>query len=237
MRIAAISDLHIGACERTDGFAHDEAVFLGFLDRLQAEHERVVLLGDIFQTEHGTLPGRRSAARQLAHARARVPRLCQRMRRPDYAYVHGNHDAIAHEVLGAATRLRIADSGFVAYFVHGHQFDPLLQYPMYPLSRAATWFTGRLRRARLGPLAEYFEQKDVQVKHRRLGGPSGPYARAARRLLVRERADCVVMGHTHVACRHEFAEGVLANTGTCSRGQISYVSIDTAARTVVVRQR
>ena len=45
MRIAAISDFHIGATALTDTFGHAEDAFLRWLDRLEARHDRIVLLG------------------------------------------------------------------------------------------------------------------------------------------------------------------------------------------------
>ena len=43
MRIAVISDLHIGAEDfRPDGFGE-------FLDHLEREHDEIMLLGDVFE--------------------------------------------------------------------------------------------------------------------------------------------------------------------------------------------
>lgn len=230
VRIAALSDFHIGANSRGDEFGHDDDSFLAHLDRLEAEHDHIVLLGDIFQTEHGVLLGRRGAARQLARARNRVPRLSARFAR--YLYIHGNHDEVARDELGARESLRLESDGFAVFFIHGHQFDPLLGR-LYPAARLATWFTGRLRRVGLGPLAESLVHQDITIKHARFGGPDGPYARAARDLLHMHDADAVIMGHTHVAsCREISGERIIANTGSCSAGQLMHISIDTARRSV-----
>ncbi len=231
MRVAALSDFHIGSRAGSDSFAHDEGRFLAFLDSIEDAHDRIVLLGDVFQAEHGRFVGRKVAARELERARRRVPRLWERMSGPRYTYIHGNHDGIAQRTLGARTSWRIEEDGFVAFFIHGHQFDPLLTR-VYPLARLSTWLMGRVRRAGLRPVAEWFEHKDIVLKHERFCGPAGPYAVAARRLLREEEADVVVMGHTHVPERLELPEGVVANTGSCSMGQRMYVSIDTAERDV-----
>lgn len=231
MKIAALSDFHIGARAGGDEFRHAEADFLAYLDRLEAGHDRIVLVGDIWQTEHALLPGRRAAARQLAQAQARVPALARRLRGPQYAYLHGNHDAVAGTELGAPERLRLAADGFAAVFIHGHQFDPIFARA-YAAARAATWFTGRLRRVGLRPLAQWFEGRDVALKHRRFGHARGPYAAGARALLREHAADLVVMGHTHVPQLHALPEGRVVNTGSCSRGRYMHVTIDTAARSV-----
>ena len=231
MRIAALSDFHIGATRRGDEFGHAEDRFLEFLDQLEAEHDRIVLVGDIFQTQHGSLVGRRNAAGELARARRRFARLSARFTREPYAYIHGNHDIVACTELGLGDSLRLESDGFAVFFIHGHQFDPLLG-SLYPAARLATWFTGRLRRIGLAPLASALEHKDITIKHERFGGVDGPYLRAARHLLRRHRAQAVIMGHTHVPFRHELEEGIVANTGTCTLGQRTYVSIDTERRTL-----
>jgi len=231
MQLAALSDFHIGARAGMDEFRHDERRFLERLARVVDTHDRVVLVGDIYQTDHALFTGPRAAARQLQLARRRLPRLARALDRLDY--VHGNHDFIARDELGAATELRVDADGCSVLFTHGHQFDPVFARA-YAAARAATWFTGRLRRAGLRPLAHYFEQKDVAIKHRRFGHAAGPYAAAARALMRERGADIVVMGHTHVAHAHHMSEGTVVNTGTCSGGRFTVVTIDTAARTAAI---
>ncbi|MCA9634405.1 MAG: metallophosphoesterase family protein [Myxococcales bacterium] len=234
MRIAAISDLHIGPRGWMDEFRHREADFLAFLDRLEEEFEVIVLVGDVFQTDHAMVPGRRGAVRHLMAAQRRLPALAERFARAPYRYIHGNHDAIARDHLGAPESLRLEADGFVAYFIHGHQFDPLFRR-VEPLTRAASWFTGRLRFVGLRAVAEWFEGNDIRIKHERFHHDAGPYLSAGRRLLQEEGADVVVMGHTHVPARVETPEGLVVNSGSCSVGQQVYVAIDTAARSVEVR--
>lgn len=231
MRIAALSDLHIGARPSQDCFGHQEDAFLGFLDQLEATHDRIVLVGDVFQTQHGWGVGRRAAVGELALARARVPELCARLAREPYAYVFGNHDCVSGALYGALAHLRLSGDGFSALFVHGHQYDPLLRH-IYPVTRVTTWVSGRLRWAQLHQLADRLEAEDIRIKHERFRGPRGPYARAAGALLREHRADVVVMGHTHVADRLELPDGLMVNAGSCSRGRRIYVSIDTRARSV-----
>lgn len=233
MRIAALSDFHIGARAYMDEFRHDEARFLAYLDRLEASHDRIVLVGDIYQTEHSLRPGHQAAARELGRARRRLPALAERLRGGPYLYLHGNHDAVAGAELAAPEQLRLAADGFAVVFIHGHQFDPIFSRA-YAAARAATWFTGRLRRLGLRPLAQWFEGRDIALKHRRFGHAHGPYATAARALLREHSADLVVMGHTHVPHLHLLPEGRIVNTGSCSRGRTMHVTIDTAARSVEI---
>ncbi len=235
MRIAAISDLHIGPSAHTSVFGHQVAPFASFLDMLEAAHDRIVLLGDVYQADWGTLPTSSSARRHLNRARKRAESLVRRFDARPYDYVHGNHDIIAATALDAPESLMIEADGFRAFFIHGHQADPLLQ-KAYLATRAATWLTGQLRLVGLGAPAEWLQGQDIAIKHRRFWGERGPYIRAARRWLTEHDADVVVMAHTHVADRLDISEGTVVNTGSCSRGAFDFVSIDTVARRVAIHR-
>ena len=67
MKIAVISDLHLGRGDAADLFGHDDAEFLRFLDFLEGNFERIVLLGDIFETL--TCPRPLAQRRELVAAR------------------------------------------------------------------------------------------------------------------------------------------------------------------------
>ena len=69
MRIAVISDLHIGTRAHSDTFQHDPTDFQRFLDVLERDHDHIVLLGDVYQCDHGWSPT--NSRRELAAARAR----------------------------------------------------------------------------------------------------------------------------------------------------------------------
>ncbi len=233
MRIAAISDLHIGPFAHASVFGHQVPAFASFLDELEANHDRIVLLGDVYQADWGTLPTSGSARRHLDRVRKRVEPLTRRFDAQPYDYVHGNHDIIAATALDAPESLTIEADGFRVFFIHGHQADPLLQNA-YAVARTATWVSGQLRLAGLGAPADWLEGKDIAIKQRRFGGKRGPYIGAAKQWLTEHEADVVVMGHTHVAGRVDLSEGTVVNTGSCSRGVFEFVSIDTAERSVAV---
>ncbi|MBC8067779.1 MAG: metallophosphoesterase family protein, partial [Deltaproteobacteria bacterium] len=144
MRIAAISDLHIGVRAGLDGFGHAIDAFDAWLARLEQEHDRIVLLGDVFQTDHVLVPGRRARARELHAARRRAEVLVRRFSGPRYHYVHGNHDEVARTELDVVSSLRIAADGVELLFTHGHQFDPVARTAPW-LAGLGGWGTGALR--------------------------------------------------------------------------------------------
>jgi len=188
-----------------------------------------VLLGDIYQCDHGPLLGQRFESAELQKAERRLPSLRERFRR--YDYIAGNHDAVAAPRSGALPDLRIEADGFVVYFIHGHQFDPLLRR-LEPIARASTWISGRVRRAGLRPIADWLEARDVAIKDTKFRSPTGPYNRGARALLREQGAHAVIMGHTHVLHVTKLEAGIHGNTGTCSQGRLMGLTIDTEQRTV-----
>lgn len=232
MKVAALSDFHIGARHHSDGFGHPVQRFLGFLDELEALHDRIVLLGDIYQTDHSAWPSEAEARRSLERIRERVPALAERFDRPPFEHVWGNHDVVVGPALGAPERLRFAGR-YPALLTHGHQFDPVATQAPWA-ANLGTWATGRLRAVGLRPVAGWLEQHDVEIKERRFRGSEGPYAQGARELMHAHEASIVVMGHTHVPGITPVGEGVMINTGTCSRGRTMWASIDTEAGTVEV---
>lgn len=235
MKIAALSDFHIGIAERMCALGHRHDDFQRFLDRLEASHDHIVLLGDIYQCDHGLQTGHGAATRQLASAQARTPWLTARLAQPNVTLVHGNHDAITASVLGAPTTLRLGSEDFSVLLTHGDAHDPVISTAPR-VSATATWASGRLRSAGLRPLAQWLENRDVSIKAGRFQIPGGPYAQGAAGLIADTGVDVVVFGHTHVPWRQAVPGGVLLNTGTCSRGQRMYATIDTEARTAAVRQ-
>jgi UDP-2,3-diacylglucosamine pyrophosphatase LpxH len=50
VNIAVISDLHLGNEDGVDSFGHLDSEFLRFLAFLENNFERVVLLGDVWET-------------------------------------------------------------------------------------------------------------------------------------------------------------------------------------------
>lgn len=225
MKLAALSDLHIGGRATEGCFGHQEDEFLLFLDGLEAAHDHVVLVGDVFQTDQSGRVGRRAAARNLARAKRRLPKLWDRLTSDRYTMVSGNHDEATATVLRAPETHRVDHGDFGVFFIHGHQFDPLLRR-YYPIARASTWVNGRARRLGLDRFAEWLEQKDIAIKGDRFKGPHGPYAEGGQQMLRHHGVDLVVMGHTHVPEDLTFPEGRVMNSGSCSRGRRMYISID-----------
>lgn len=228
MEIAVISDIHLGSGGAADGFGHADAQFLCFLSFLERNFERIVLLGDIWETLTGCLPG--DPAQQLHAARAAHPEISARFQRERYVYVHGNHDLVAGAVDGAPDEYAIRVDGQRLLFTHGHQQDPWAERRQ-GLAELGIWLGGWIRR--LGAAALY--RLLVRIDEMR-GGVSEDatrceFQRWAIGLAAAREVDIVVTGHTHLPTSAEHGSRLFLNSGSCSEGKFSFLSLDTGRGT------
>ncbi|HET9954720.1 MAG TPA: metallophosphoesterase family protein [Polyangiaceae bacterium] len=224
MQIAVISDLHLGPGGSVDGFGHSDTQFLKFLDFLEGNFERIVLLGDVWETLTGLMPG--DPAAELRAAQAAHPELARRFDRERYVYVHGNHDLVAGAVCGAPDEFILQADGQRFLFTHGHHSDTWMRRGRW-ISELGVWLGGWIRRLGLAAVYRLFASWD-----QRLGGASADaskcrFQRWAIDMAVSRQVDVVVTGHTHVATRAEHGSHLFLNSGTCSEGQLSFLSLDT----------
>jgi predicted phosphodiesterase len=223
MKLAVISDLHLGAGDRADGFGHDDAEFLRFLGFLEQNFERVILLGDIWETLQSRRLG--SARQELELARAAHPEIARRFERPSYHYVHGNHDIVAG-MLGVPDELHLQADGVRLLFTHGHQNDDLIRRRQW-LADLGVWLGGWIRRVGLGAFYRLCAKIDEARGGLSLDGTRCAFQRWAVGEATRREFDVVVTGHTHLAARTEHGSRLFLNSGSCSEGQLSFLSIDT----------
>jgi predicted phosphodiesterase len=223
MLIAVISDLHLGSGGRTDLFGHDDAEFLRFLDFLEGNFERVILLGDVWETLTGVVPGK--PLLELARAREKHRELARRFERPRYSYIHGNHDIVTASV-GAPEEISIEADGVRLLFTHGHQNDPIVQSARF-LSELGVWVGAWVRRFGLGSLYLLARRLDGLRGGATLDSESCTFQRWAVGMARLRKADVVITGHTHLATRAEHGDRLFLNSGSCAMGETSFLSIDT----------
>ena len=227
MQLAVISDLHLGHGDVADRFGHRDSDFLRFLHFLESNFERIVLLGDIWETlANRRLGGFTSHVASLRRARRAHSEIAKRLERPEYSYVHGNHDLIAAQVDAAPEELVINADGTRLLFTHGHHHDMLFQRGRL-LSEFGVWVGGWVRRFRLSRLHDVLTHLDDNA-----GGVSDDHKRCTfQRWAVTaakaRRADVVVTGHTHRATTAEHGDRVFMNSGSCADGKYTFLSLDT----------
>jgi predicted phosphodiesterase len=225
MSIAVISDLHLGPGDRSDVFRHTDEQFLRFLAFLEKNFERIVLLGDVWETLTPAWPGDPASA--LRKAREAHPEIARRFERPKYTYVHGNHDLVAGAVESVPEELIVTHGSTRMLFTHGHHHDVLIRKARW-LSELGVWLGGWILRAGMRSLYRLFDAID----HARSGVAAEPedctFQRWAISLARTRNADVIVTGHTHVPLRTEHPSGLFLNSGSCADGKYSFLSVDPA---------
>jgi predicted phosphodiesterase len=224
MEIAVISDIHLGSGGSTDLFGHDDAEFLRFLSFLERNFEKIVLLGDIWETLTGKAFG--DPVEELREARAHHREIAERFRRPQYSYVFGNHDLVAQASEGAPEQLTLSADGMRLVFSHGHQGDQLISKHRW-LSEIGVWLGAWIRRVGLHATYACFSRLEALR-----GGAGQEPTRCKVRRWAPERAqsceaDVIVAGHTHVPTRAEHGSCIFLNSGSCAEGRLSYLTLDT----------
>ena len=221
MQIAVISDLHLGTGGATDEFGHDDADFLKFLNFLEGNFEKILLLGDIWETLTAPSPARQ--LEQYHAARAAHREISERFSGRKYQYVHGNHDLVAGVKLGVPAEHLIVDGGVRLLFSHGHQGDGLCSTAR-PVSEFAVWLGAWIRRLGL----HWFYRYLAKIEHIRTSNAGD--CRVRRWALHQAEArdiDVVITGHTHVPVCEESGSTLFLNSGTCAQGMTSFLSLDT----------
>lgn len=233
MNIAVISDLHLGWGDTVDSFGHDDHEFLRFLTFLERNFERIVLLGDIWETLTGRSPGH--AEYVMRQAQAAHHEIAARFRRPQYSYVLGNHDLIAGRAEGAAEDLALEADGVRLLFTHGHQQDALLKTAR-SVAEFGVWLGGWIKRFGLSALYRFFQRIDERRSGATQAQADESFQQWALEFARHRQADVVITGHTHHAGRVERAGQLFLNSGSCSEGQFSFLSLDTRAGSYAVHQ-
>ena len=224
MQIAVISDLHLGPGDRTDGFGHDDGEFLGFLRFLENNFERIVLLGDIWETLTGARPG--TPLRSLYAARRAHPELAARFELPKYHYIHGNHDLVTGVAERAPEKLILNADGTRVLFTHGHQHDWIIRRARW-LSELGVWLGSWILRLGLEPLHRVFSLIDGLCSGQASKLPRSSFQRWAFDLAEKSDFDVIVTGHTHIPVRSDNAGRTFLNSGSCAEGRYSFASLDT----------
>lgn len=226
MHIAVISDLHLGPGDASDAFGHTDLAFEQFLRQLEPNFERIVLLGDIWETLTSARPF--DAVEGLRRAREAHPRIAQRLLRPKYVYIHGNHDLIAAHVDRAPSEWVLDSNGIRLVFTHGHHHDWLIRRARWA-SEWFVWFGAWARRVGCGAIYRAGAWLDRLLSDPKQNSILDSFHAWAFRLAASHSADVMITGHTHVASLLEHQNRFLLNSGTCSAGHFSYVAIDTRA--------
>lgn len=224
VNIAVISDLHLGNEDGVDSFGHVDGEFLRFLTFLESNFERVVLLGDIWETLTPRCPF--SPRRGLAEARERHSEIARRFMGPRYTYIHGNHDLVAARVDGAPEQWSLDVDGKRLLFMHGHPYDGLIRVARH-IVELGVFLGGWIRRAGWHRLYQRLDQLDQKRSAVSLDAARCTFQAWAMDVASNAAADIVVTGHTHVPVSTQHGARLYMNSGSCSNGRYTYLALDT----------
>lgn len=227
MKIAVISDTHLGRGDESDHFGNEDGRFLKFLDFLESEFEQIVLLGDIFETITSPKYGaKKEELRSCFYAHYDISR--RFFESAQYRYIHGNHDLIAAKVMGAPGEYAINIDGLRILFTHGHLYDFLVcQFRL--LAEFIVWLGGHLNRIGLGMVYDYFAAMDNGFLEPSKHARRCKFQEWALDMAYTRDADLIVTGHTHHGRCIIHGEKIFMNSGTCINGNFQFLSIDTHA--------
>jgi UDP-2,3-diacylglucosamine pyrophosphatase LpxH len=220
MRIAVISDLHIG----DDDFS--AAGFAEFLDHLEREHDEIILLGDVFECYFPVLPWRGLAEYDRLDRLYRD--ITHRFRSSQYTILSGNHDMVVRRARGIPSKTTRGQHGYRVLLSHGHENQAAFKNTLKTRSvELYMWLAYRLKRLGFPALYHFSYRMDYE-RNMKDGGAA--QVEAARDLVRRGYYDVVIFGHTHVARHVELrGGGTYINTGDCIRRRI-YASLDLERR-------
>jgi predicted phosphodiesterase len=207
MKIAVISDLHIGHCDETHQLKHSDHEFSNFLFYLESNYDKVILLGDIFEIEM-----------ELFHSEEKTYDLCKqnhnlitkRFNSNKYSYIYGNHDLIGKK-FGGIESLIINYNNLNIKFIHGHQFDKL--------------YTKFNRFLFLGGVLLKLNLKDAYNKISGIDLHNKDFINEAIDYAKNNSYDVIVTGHTHNPCVLYQDNVVFLNSGSCVEN-ITYLHMD-----------
>ena len=228
MRIATFGDLHLGHTPVLDKFLGEEDRLLRLDDHLSRSHDRIILMGDIYQTDYGSYPGSRSDV--LEAILKRYSRIFRRWSTAPHHSLFGNHDLITQKLLGNLKQIRLLKDNWSVWLTHGHQFDPFIGGEGR-LRFFVTWMIGGLRRMGFSRFADFLEGPFYDRGQRFVKA----LEQAAILALDRGKNNVIVMGHSHQMACLPIGRGVYVNSGACVPDSLRYVSIDTSRRVVEVR--
>jgi UDP-2,3-diacylglucosamine pyrophosphatase LpxH len=224
MEIAVISDLHLGRGDRIDPFLGRDAELIRFLNHLERNFQRIILLGDIFETLTGAGLGDPFA--EFRACRDAHPEVARRfLANPTYTYVHGNHDWVAGPLAGASAEMELRVDGARFLFLHGHLYDWIFRR-----ARRASEFLvcldGHIRRLGWRRLHQTFAAADRAIQGASADSGRCRFQRWALALGAVRGCDGVITGHTHLG-RVDAGERLYANSGACAEGPLEFLELNT----------
>lgn len=223
MELAVISDLHLGIGDITDQFGHDDYQFCKFLQYLESNFDKIILLGDIYE---GLMPKSFNNFNIKDCISSHKEITNRFIKNKKYNYIYGNHDFMVKSILKSSEELYLTDNNQNLLFIHGHQYDSFIQNNKI-ISELGVWLGGWIIRLGFEPMYKIFAMIENIYGCDGLNQIKSKFEELAINSAHKRDADIIITGHTHNAGKSEHGSKLYLNSGSCSEGQISFLSIDT----------
>jgi UDP-2,3-diacylglucosamine pyrophosphatase LpxH len=231
MQIAVLSDLHLGEKDKLDQFHRHvgaEQKLYHLLNYLEGHVDKIILLGDIFETLRGRTMNTRTT---LVNILQTYPEFTNKILDNDkYELLQGNHDLITVDLLNAKENLIIKDRGQNMCFFHGHQLDPeVADFWTRNFEHFGVWAGGWFARMGLDWTRSMNEMsKQKALRHEWV---AAKFEEKAAQLGRAAGCNIVVTGHSHHPMKVEYGDTLYLNSGTRVAARQDLIIIDTAATT------
>lgn len=219
MKVAVISDLHIGHSDETHQLGHADYSFAEFLFFLEKTYDKIILLGDIFEIE---MENELNPEVTYDLCKQEHNLITKRFEKPKYVYVFGNHDLIG-EKFGAIEKYEISYMGNKYLFIHGHQFDHFYQ----STSSTLAYFGGLCLKLNMKSLYRWVTEKFELGAIFSIKRENEKFEKKAISYANKHGYKAVITGHTHnPKILESNGNATFMNSGTCTHGRFCYLHLD-----------
>ena len=211
--LAVISDFHLGRPDADLACRVPADQILAAVDALQERADLVVVNGDLFDLERGTLPLPGRELRLLREVHASV---LDRLTDPGIAITRGNHDRVLGRDGTAFDALDVELPFGLFRIEHGDRFDGWIKRSD-TFTSLVTWTSGRVHRVRaLRPVYDAMRLADRVLTGAATSKEDPVAQRASAWLASSPQHRGMVIGHTHHALLEDIGDGrLLMNPGDC----------------------
>ena len=197
-RVAILSDIHLGRSETNYACNVPGEIIRTLLKRLNQEVDLVVLGGDLFDLDRGTLPLRQEHELKLLWE-SHFPTIMA-MRGPKTRWITGNHDMISADFGLACHAIEVMTQRGCVLIEHGHRFDSWIkQFRVF--TQFVTWFSGRIARPKtqkIFDLMQAIERFFIQPSKESDRGKT-----VKQWLISQPQYEGMIIGHTHLLRHYE----------------------------------
>ena len=233
MKIAVMSDIHLGRGDQADRRGGQDEALLRLLDYLEAHFDVIVLLGDIWELLTPKWPI--FSSRELKIVQAAHPQIAHRFAQPPYHYIVGNHDRAVETLENVSKELILTVNQTQILFTHGHQFDVWAHQLRY-IGECVVWISGWAARLGTQALTHFFDWAHNLITGTSKEHQLGTLEQRLIQYSQENKAQITVMGHTHLPGITQHNEHILVNSGHCLGDALHFVGIDSQSAEITVYQ-